>query len=391
MTPSFFSDSRYKYRQQARPAVSSRFISSRRRDGPATCTPYFASQTIPTQSLSYIWHHQIKKKLHDLTRSLLWFRFPPFIMHLNSFLIMHLPNARSPIHFIAIIILVATFQISLTTSLPSPSAEDSIFSSQDLIFPNDVPSSLFLDSNTPSSDLAISYTGVNEEEPLMSIFSNDDSQITADALDADANLNNDLLSLVPLDTGCQSAANTQAEIGPSDLSSSSLWTRDESKTCPNPSENQPAQQQLDIPSTPDLFQGLRSWFPKNPNPTNLDLGRGIRLPPPSALLGGGNEGCFFPHPLHCCCDGARAFSGRTVGGLIRVVTIEGCDAGMKFPFFWVSFFLFHHHWFFFGFFDFLIPLSAIILLRQEPHLSFLRIVYTHTHTQSHTYKHNTNS
>ena len=251
-----------------------------------------------------------------------------------SHFIMHLRTAKPPIHLITIITLVATFPISLTTPLSSSSAEDSFFSSQDLIFANDIPPSLSLDSTTPSNSVAINDAGENEDEPLMSFFLNDDYPSTTYTLDADTNL--DLLSLLPPEIDCQSPANPQAEIASSDLSS--LWTRDGTTTCPNPLGSQQQQQPLDIPSLTDLFQDHHTWLPKSPNPTELDLREGIRLYPPSGLLGGGNGECFFPHPMHCCCDGARALSGRTLGGLIRVVTIEGCNAGVKISLF--SFFLF---------------------------------------------------
>lgn len=251
---------------------------------------------------------------------------------------MHLLIAKSPIHLITIIILIGTFQVSSPKPLSSPSAEDSIFSSQDLIFPNDISSSL--DVNTPGSNVAFSGLEANQEEPSAGFFSNDDYLFAPDVLDANGNPNIDLLSLSTSDTGCQSSANTQAEIELADLSSSSsLWTRDEEITCPNSLGN-PQQKPLDIPDLTNLLQVPGIWMPKSPNPTDMEFREGIRLPPPSGLPGSADDGCFFPHPMHCCCDGERAFSGRTIGELVRVMTIKDCNAGIKYSFLFIFVFFF---------------------------------------------------
>lgn len=253
---------------------------------------------------------------------------------------MHLLKAAdSPIRFITVTrIILTTFSVSSTTS-SSPTPDDFIFSSQDLILPNDYSQSLSLDSTSPDSSIAFSDLGEDEaEEPLMSLFSNDDLQFSADAFGADSDQDPDpdidLLSLDPLETDCQSSTDSQVDLATADLfssssSSSSLWTRDESTTCSNPTGHQQPQPQLDIPASPDLFQPLNIWMPKKPPETDLDLNQGIRLPPLSRKAGDDGEGCFFPHSVRCCCDGLRAFSGLTVGGLVRVVTIEGCTLGKR--------------------------------------------------------------
>ena len=55
----------------------------------------------------------------------------------------------------------------------------------------------------------------------------------------------------------------------------------------------------------------------------------IRLPPPPVawVREWENTPCFLPHPLHCCCEGERGLLGSTVGGLVRVAVIDGCEIG----------------------------------------------------------------
>lgn len=187
------------------------------------------------------------------------------------------------------------------------------------MFPNDTPT-LSLDSTTLGSSMAISDAEGDEEAPFMSYFPN------GDALGADPEPDTDLLSL---GTDCKLSANAQAEIATTDLSSSFLWTRDETTMCPDPSRED---QKLDIPALTDLFQDLGTWLPKKPPPANLELTEGIRLPAPLELSGSGGEECFVSFPNHCCCEGERGVSGRMMGGLIRVAIIKECELGMGPPF-----------------------------------------------------------
>ena len=237
----------------------------------------------------------------------------------------------------------------LFTSLPSSYLSPHSKFHQRNLFPHLAPKTIFSRLKTwyslmmyphpypwtptlPAATWLLVGSGANEEEPLADFFSNDDYLFAADAIDTDGDPNIDLQSLLPLDNGCRSSANTQAEIALADLSSSpsSLWTRGEETTCPNPSENL-QQNPLDVPDLTNLLQVPGIWMPKKPSTTDMELREGIELPPPLGLPGSESEDCFYPHPAHCCCSGERAFSGRTVGGLIRVVTIEDCTAGMKFP------------------------------------------------------------
>jgi hypothetical protein len=177
-----------------------------------------------------------------------------------------------------------------------------------------------------------------------------------ETLDQDLNLDSFAL---PLQSGCEATVyEAEGEFVIEDDDLLLLWARDEGicrlPTAAEQDVPEPERSSSDLPSD-SLFQDLEAWFPilpKKPT-TTTTAGEGpeewepIRLPP---QVFDGEEPCFPPHPLHCCCEGKRGVGGRTSGGLMRVAVIEDCNIGKFFSFSFFFFLFLSFSFFFFLFF-----------------------------------------